>query len=254
MGEFNTDAFYDELAPLYHLIFQDWEGSMRRQGEQLSALIEAQWPGSEAVLDVSCGIGTQAIALASQGYSVTGSDISVHAIDRAIEEAAKRKVDSSFSVCDMREAHALHGTGFDVVISGDNSLPHLLSDDELLVALREMHRCLTKGGGCVITVRDYAAEDRGTNLVKLYGVRIENGRRYLIFQVWDFEGDMYDLTFFFVEEELSTRDVISHTMRTRYYAISTSRLCELMEQAGFQEVKRIDGAFYQPVLVGTRTR
>jgi len=31
--------FYDELAPLYHLIFQDWDASVERQGEQLTAII-----------------------------------------------------------------------------------------------------------------------------------------------------------------------------------------------------------------------
>ena len=76
----------------------------------------------KSVLDVSCGIGTQAIALALNGYAVTGSDLSKNAIKRAAEEAAKRNVDTEFSVCDMREAHAHHGTGFDVVVSADNSI------------------------------------------------------------------------------------------------------------------------------------
>ena len=82
--------FYDELAPLYHLIYQDWDASIRRQGEQLSALIKTEWPKSKRVLDVSCGIGTQAIALAQYGYCVTGSDISANAIERAEQEARAR--------------------------------------------------------------------------------------------------------------------------------------------------------------------
>ena len=49
-------GFYDQLAPLYHLIYHDWDASIRRQGEQLAAVIEAEWPGSRSVLDVSCGI------------------------------------------------------------------------------------------------------------------------------------------------------------------------------------------------------
>ena len=56
-----TDGFYDELAPLYHLIYPDWAASVVHQGKQLSALIEAEWPGSRKVLDLSCGIGTQSI-------------------------------------------------------------------------------------------------------------------------------------------------------------------------------------------------
>jgi hypothetical protein len=48
-------GFYDRLAPFYHLFFPDWDASIQRQGEQLGALIEAQWPGCHRVLDVSCG-------------------------------------------------------------------------------------------------------------------------------------------------------------------------------------------------------
>jgi SAM-dependent methyltransferase len=244
--------FYDQLTPFYHLIHQDWNASVHRQGEELSALIEREWPGHRKVLDVSCGIGTQAIALATQGYSVTGSDLSAKEIDRAQQEASKREVNIAFSVCDMRQAHVHHGSGFDVVVSCDNSLPHLLTDQDLLVALQQMRACLSGGGGCIITVRDYEREERGKNLVKPYGVRTENGRRYLMFQIWDFEGEHYDLTFFVVEESLSTQEVKTHAMRSRYYALSTSKLCDLMREAGFQNVRRIDEAFYQPVLVGTR--
>ena len=112
--------------------------------------------------------------------------------------------------------------------------------------------CLRAGGGCIISVRDYALEARGKNLVKPYGVRTENGKRYLLFQVWDFEGEHYDLSFFFIEEDLSTLEVKTHAMRSKYYAVSTDKLGELMREAGFQDVKRVDGAFYQPLVVGTK--
>ncbi|MGH7875817.1 MAG: class I SAM-dependent methyltransferase [Candidatus Binatia bacterium] len=63
-------------------------------------------------------------------------------MSRAKREAAARNVDIAFSVCDMRQAHQHHGSGFDLVISCDNSIPDLLSDDDILAALREMHACL----------------------------------------------------------------------------------------------------------------
>src|SRR5262245_11785127 len=123
--------FYDELAPLYHLLFEDWDASVRRQGQQLAAIARHEWPSHESVLDVSCGIGTQAIALALQGYRVRGSDISSQAIARARVEAAARGQSIEFSLCDMRHAHACHGSGYDLVISCDNSVPHLLGDHEI---------------------------------------------------------------------------------------------------------------------------
>ena len=44
----------------------------------------------------------------------------------------------------------------------------------------------------------------------------------------------------------------AHVMRTKYYAVSTDKLTELMTAAGFQHVRRLDNRFFQPVLVGLR--
>lgn len=245
-------SFYDQLTPFYHLIHQDWEASLERQGRQLADLIEREWPGANRLLDVSCGIGTQALALARHGYVVTASDLSATEIARAKVEAEKRGLAVSFSVCDMREAYAHHGGGYDAVISADNSLPHLLTTHEIRTALQSMYACLQPGGGCLITVRDYDAEARGSGIVKPYGVRLEGGKRYLLFQVWDFEGDICDIAFFIVEENLASRDVKTHVMRSRYYAISIAVLLGLMAEVGFSEVRRLDDVFYQPVLIGSK--
>src|SRR5690606_21565792 len=111
------------------------------QGEQLDALIRRHWSGAVRVLDVSCGIGTQALGLAGRGYAVRASDLSAGAVARAQQEAARRGVPLSAQVGDMRAAHALHGGGFDVVLSADNAVPHLLTDADILEALRQMRAC-----------------------------------------------------------------------------------------------------------------
>jgi SAM-dependent methyltransferase len=248
----STTSFYDDLAPLYHLIYQDWDASIERQGRQLGALIEREWPNTARVVDVACGIGTQALALARLGFQVTASDLSAGAIERAKREAEKRRLPISFSIGDMRAAHAHHGGGFDVAVCADNSLPHLLTDEDLLRALHQMRDCIRPGGGCLITVRDYDAEPRGLNILKPYGVRIEGTKRYLVFQIWDFEQQYCNITFYFVEENLVTGEVATHVMRAKYYAVSTTVLMGLMAAAGFQNVRRLDDVFYQPVLVGSR--
>src|SRR5262249_53100840 len=161
--------------------------------------------------------------------------------------AQRRNVEISFTVCDMRAAHAQHGGPFDVVIACDNAVPHLLSDEEILGALRKMRDCIRPGGGCLITVRDYDREERGTSLIKPYGVRRRDGVRYAIFQVWDFAGDIYDLSMYFVADDGGDRPT-THVMRSKYYAIGTGRLLDLMRQAGFGSVERLDDRFYQPAL------
>jgi len=120
------------------------------------------------------------------------------------------------------------------VLSADNSILHLLDDAEILRALESMFACLKPGGGCLLTVRDYDREPRGTNIVKPYDARIENGKRFLAVQVWDFAGEVYDLTLYMIEEDLGSGAVTAQAMRSRYYAIGTDRLLALMQRAGFE--------------------
>ena len=76
--------FYDQMASLYHLIFPNWNESIERQTGQLAAIISERWgAGAKTILDVSCGIGTQAIGLAQQGFTVMACDLSAGAIARA---------------------------------------------------------------------------------------------------------------------------------------------------------------------------
>jgi hypothetical protein len=103
-----------------------------------------------------------------------------------------------------------------------------------------------------LTVRDYDREERGTGLVKTYGVREAGDTRYVIFQVWDFAGPTYDLAMYFVADDRVSERVPAHAMRTRYNAVGTGHLLNLMQASGFTRVELLDGRFYQPVLVGTR--
>ena len=247
----DTDQFYAGLAPLYHLIYPDWEKSIERQATMLDSVIREAWGKVSTVLDVSCGIGTQAIGLAKLGYTVTGSDLSSEEVGRAIREVAVRDLSVSFSVADMRSCYEHHGSQFDVVISCDNSVPHLLSDEDILKAFREMLKCIRPGGGCIISVRDYETEDLSKQQIKPYGIRQEGSVRWLIWQVWDPHESTYDVTMYFVEDQGHPR-CTTHAMRSKYYAITIPRLMELMTEAGFADVRRLDGRFFQPVVIGTR--
>lgn len=75
--------FYDDFADDYHLIFEDWDASMKRQSNVLDRIFVNQFkqPRQELkVYDCSCGIGTQAIGLALLGYKVHATDLSHRAV------------------------------------------------------------------------------------------------------------------------------------------------------------------------------
>jgi SAM-dependent methyltransferase len=245
-----SDTFYDDLAPFYHLIYPDWEKSIAQQGGQLDAVIRELCVDARIVLDVSCGIGTQVLGLTQAGYKVTGSDLSTREIERARSEASNRDLKISYSVADMREAFDHHDTQYDVVISCDNSIPHLLSDNDILTAFKQMYQCIRPGGGCIITVRDYEKEDLTKQQIKPYGIR-EEGGRWLAWQIWDPHPPTYDVTMYIVEDR-GGPNCETHVMRSVYYAVEIPKLIKLMERAGFHEVRRIDKGFFQPMIVGTR--
>ncbi len=148
--------------------------------------------------------------------------------------------------------HAIFEDDFDfptaLALWGRPCLPGARGMMDLRLRLPGLVRALavTRFGGIP---RSYA--DRGTGIVKPYGVRHRDGVRYVIFQVWDFKGEVYDLAMYFVAD-VGGDHPATHFMRSRYSAIGTGRLVELMRQAGFSSVERLDGRFYQPVLVGTR--
>src|SRR4029077_20120493 len=133
-----TKQFYDDLAPYYHLIFEDWDASMARQGDALAGLIEAELapspPLGARILDVACGIGTQTLPLAARGFRLVARDLSPAAVARLQREADARRLPIDAAVADMRQVASSVLGSFDVVLALDNSVAHLLTDDDLRTA------------------------------------------------------------------------------------------------------------------------
>jgi SAM-dependent methyltransferase len=247
-------AFYDGLAPLYHLVYADWDASIARQGAALAATIEARWGATaRVVLDAAVGIGTQALGLLAHGFAVTGSDLSPAAVRRAVDEAAARGVRLPCHVADFR-ALAARSARADVVLVCDNALPHLPTEAEIARALRECFRCARPGGGCLISMRDYGAPSPpGTVEVHPYGERTWRGRRYHVRQLWTWKpGGAYDVAL-----EVTPLGGVAEpptVLHATYVAIALARVAALMREAGFADVARLDGRFFQPLLAGTRPR
>ena len=100
-------------------------------------------------------------------------------------------------------------------------------------------------------MRDYGPPPpSGTVEVRPYGERLWAGRRYQVRPVWTWRGPRYDLSFEFTPVDAG--DVDATVLTTSYLAIPVETVSGLMRSVGFENVRRIDGRFFQPVLVGTR--
>ena len=248
----SVSTFYDALAPWYDVVYEDWQGAVARQADALvSILLEERGTKPQRILDATVGVGTQALGLAARGCSLTGADISLVAVRRAMTEAHGRGVKIPCVVSDMR-ALAVRGDSFDIVISCDNALPHLLDEHQIGIALSEFRRCLHDGGTCLLSLRDYASPpEDGTVETKDYGPRTWRGRPCRLQQVWRWRGHHYEVLFEVFATD-SSGERLATTPATTYFAIPVERVLVLMRAAGFRSVHRVDGRFFQPVLVGTR--
>jgi len=247
-----TIAFYDELAPHYHLLYPDWHLAISKQGAALDALLgELGVEPSDGVLDAACGIGTQSIGLLQRGYRLTASDISPKAIARLEHEIDARGLRASVYVDDMRDLVHVESESVAAVLACDNSIPHLLSDSEILQAFRTFYRCLRPGGVAVLSVRDYEAINRKSPDVRPYGLRYDGDRRFLAVQVWEWDADQYDLSMYLISQQANGA-CDTTVLKSRYYAITIPRLLHLLTEAGFEQVERRDDVMFQPVLLGRR--
>jgi SAM-dependent methyltransferase len=247
--------FYNAMADDYHLIFADWQASVERQGAALDQLIRRLLPPERyppRVLDCACGIGTQAIGLAKQsGYAVHATDISAREVERARQEATNAGVSVTFGVADIRSlSQSVEGT-FDVVIAYDNAIPHLLTDEELDEAARQLFAVTHPGGVFLASTRDY--DELLLQRPRMTSERVIDsplGRR-ITFQLWDWEDEEHVVTQFI----LTLHPADGWTMKTyttRYRALRRSVLSEALERAGFHDVRWLkadEAGFYQPVVV-----
>jgi SAM-dependent methyltransferase len=253
---------YDDIASLYHLIYPNWDEAIKQQADALNDVLSnlmgsaprSRSVGSaESILDVSCGIGTQALGLAALGHTMTASDLSAAAVDRARTEAISRGLDITFKVADMRQCAEVHGSGFDVVLSADNSLPHLPGENEVQIALQGFYNCLRTDGIAIVNLRDYREdEDRASPQMLSYGFRNRGSERYFVFQTRDWIDDVYDVGMYFVREARAGNPAGVTAGLDRYYAITVERLMFLFQQVGFTNVQRLDGILHQPIVVGCR--
>ena len=243
--------FYDELADDYHLIFADWDASIDRQARVITGLLRTNHGlASGAVLDASCGIGTQAIGLARAGFTVTATDISPASVERCAREAAARGLSITTGVADIRSLD-IDGAGrFDAVVSFDNALAHLLTDEDMHAACAALRHVLRPGGALLASIRDYDAVLRERPSGDLPRRFVTDSGERIVFQVWEWESeDRYTVRHFIIDDNGGGWSVTER--RTTCRALSRGALSSALRGAGFKDIAwqtPEQAGFYQPVV------
>jgi SAM-dependent methyltransferase len=133
-----TDADYDAFAPFFNKYWcLEIPGQMMVAIEQV---LLPRLPETARLLDLCCGTGQLAAALAERGYDVTGLDNSPEMLRYARRNAPAAR----FIRADARSFNL--PASFDAIISTFDSLNHFLSLKDLSAVFRQARQALAPTG------------------------------------------------------------------------------------------------------------
>ena len=176
----NAERFYDDLAADYDAMTA-FETRLEQQQRQLQGLL-ARLPARRAV-DMGCGTGVHAIALARLGLEVTGVDLSTAMLERARSHAARFDAELHFHHGDFLAD--LPRSDADLILCLGNSIPHLPSPEALTEVLSHWRSLLSPGGRLLVQLLNYERilEERE----RIVNIRLD-GKRTII-RFYDFLPD-----------------------------------------------------------------
>ena len=182
-------------------------------------------PGAN-ILDVPCGNGRHAVALARRGYHVTGIDLSDEFLAAAREASREAGVKVDWRRGDMRSLD-LRDEHFDGAFCFGNSFGYLDSAqaEDFLKTVRKSVRC----GATFIIDTSFCAESilgviPPSRWYRWGNLTVLSAARYVP------EDNRLDIDYTFL------RGDIAETRPTSAYVLTSGELCRLLRKAGWEEI------------------
>jgi D-alanine-D-alanine ligase len=132
-------------------------------------------------LDLACGRGRHAIALAKSGLSVAGVDISAASISHARREAARQGSDARFTVADLRE-YEIGPASWNLIMLLQNTFGYF-DDLENMALIRRIYHGLRPGGACYIDALNFDYVRDNFEAATVYE---RSGKRFVMEQSYDY--------------------------------------------------------------------
>jgi len=236
-----TNITYDDFSQDYDR-FVNWDSRLQAEFPFVEAqLRELKMPVDQkpAVLDAACGTGMHAIELVRRGYRAAGADLSSGMIEKAQSNAFEAGVDAIFKPAGFTQlADAFSGEAsfpFDALICLGNSLPHLISESDILRALADFNTCLRPGGLLILQNRNFDAvmtkKDRWIGPQS----RRDGNKEWLFLRFYDFDADGL-ITFNIVRLKREGDSPWNQNISTvRLFPLLQAQLTVLLKESGFSD-------------------
>lgn len=234
--------FYDALASDYDTM-TGFENRFVTERPFFRMIVERY--GIKTAVDAGCGTGFHSLVLAQLGVSVTGVDVSRAMLESLSRHAGQLNlpvhgVQAGFESL----SQSLNGT-YDAVFCLGNSLAHLLSTDQLRVALDNFVSLLNPGGRLFIQILNY---DR----ILGQHERIQNVKEIgdtTFIRFYDYEGERVRFNILKLQKRGNTTEQSLKTITLN--PIRKETLEAMLLHAGLAEISFFGGISLEHYVAGT---
>ena len=223
---FGDEAFWNKLYPF---LFTD--SKVEAAESEVDSVMRLTGIAHGDVLDLACGPGRHSVALAKQGFRVTGVDLSSFLLGKVRERAGPENVDVEWVQEDMRRF--VRPDSFDLAMSLFSSLGYFETRDDDLQVLRNVGQSLRKGGALFVEVMGKEPLARGFQATT--SKELADGsllvERHEIVDDWTRVSNDWTVI----------ENVAATTFRFEFRVYSGRELKDLLITAGFADVRLYGG-------------
>jgi len=224
----NASDFYNNISDTYDEMF-DFENDLK-SAEKIIAELKKQF-SFKTSLDIGCGTGSFTIALSRSDAKTTGVDLSTSMIDLAKNNSLAYKQNIDFVNSGMTDLINNIDDKFDLIMCMGNTLPHLLTKEDLLTMLSSCKQLLNPGGHLVLNLLNY---DRIlSSKERIIGITKSGDHEFIRFN--DFQ-EPY-VCFNLLEIDWSQKTPLHKITNTRLYPYTHLELESALIQLGFSDLE-----------------
>jgi glycine/sarcosine N-methyltransferase len=243
---------YDQFSEDYDR-FVNWNARLELEIAFLTS--ELSIPAREthekvSILDVACGTGHHAIALAAQGFECAGADISAKMIEIARNNAQAASQEVLFLEAGFGQLQEAFGSqSFDGLICLGNSLPHVLDETHMIETLADFKAVLRPGGKLVIQNRNFDSVIKEQKRWMDPQTHRECNKTWIFVRFYDFDEDGLITFNILIFSSLDGDNFSQRVISTRLWPVTKAKILQLLKRAGFENIRTYGDLQGSPFLI-----